>query len=159
MKTTLALVLFVLASTPVHAQSLRELSNRPDPQALTREQIEARERAREQRERADQRDLDNATWAFVSAASADWAVTSICSKLVCNDRSSYGFLYGVENPHAGIPLGLAADALFVYLVREYVFPDHPKLARSLFYVGAGVRVVFVSAKVFDLREHGVRVRP
>jgi hypothetical protein len=150
---TLTLLVLLATAAPASAQSLRELSNRPDPQALNREQIEARERARAAREHEDRDALNTASWVYVSTAAADWSVTAVCARVFCGTRTQTGlFFYGVEDPKVAIPLGLAADALFVYLTREFVAPDHPKIARSLLYGGSAVRLVFLSNKVRDLRE-------
>jgi hypothetical protein len=148
-----AFTIAIALSTPVFGQSLREISNRPDPQGLNREQIEARERARAAREHDDRDALNTASWVYVATAAADWSVTAVCARVLCGTKTQTGlFLYGVEDDRWAIPLGLATDAIVVYGVREFVAPDHPKLARALLYGASAVRLVFIVNKVSDLRE-------
>lgn len=147
-----ALVVVVLAlAVPAHAQSLRALSQQklepgksPDAQAVA---------AQRARDHADLDALNTASWVYIGTAAADWSVTAVCAKVLCGDRTQTGFLYGVEKPAAAIPIGLAIDAAVLIGVREWLAPDHPKIARALLYGLSGVRVVFVANKVNDLREH------
>lgn len=156
-RAKLLAILFVLCATSVSAQTLRELSNRPDPQALNREQIEARERARLERDRQDRDALNIASWVYISAAAADYSVTAVCARVLCGDRTQTGlFFYGIEEPKIAIPLAIAADALVLWGVREFVAPDHPKIARALLYGSSGFRLVLITNKVSDLRTREVR---
>ena len=95
------------------------------------------------------RDLDAATWVYVATAAADWTITPVCYAQGCGVHKAGLFLYDVKQA-AAIPLGLAIDAGIVWVVREHLAPDHPKLARSLLYALSAVRVVFVATKVHDL---------
>lgn len=149
-----ALVVVVLAlAVPAHAQSLRAISQRPVALQQMHSPDGRAVAAQRARDHADLDALNTASWVYIGTAAADWSVTAVCAKVLCGDRTQTGFLYGVEKPAAAIPIGLAIDAAVLIGVREWLAPDHPKIARALLYGLSGVRVVFVANKVNDLREH------
>lgn len=134
--------------------SLREISNRAYQQSPNGHLVVL------QAEHDERDALNTASWVYVAAASADWSLTAVCARVVCFDEHSQTglFLYGVERPALAIPIGVAIDVVWVYGIREFVAPDHPKLARALLYGSSAVRLVFTVSKINDLRAHAVRIR-
>jgi hypothetical protein len=105
------------------------------------------------------RALDAATWTYVATAGADWALTAVCLELACHgeDAPSVGlFVYGVENEKKAVALGLAIDVAVVLVVREWVAPDYPTLARVLLYGLSAARVTSTTLKIADLRKNATR---
>jgi hypothetical protein len=101
------------------------------------------------------RDLDSATWVYLATAAADWTATAACgsTKVRCGAEHQGGlFLHNIKHEAVAVTFGLAIDAAAVYLVREFLAPEYPKVARGLLYVLSGGRVVATSLKVADLRE-------
>jgi len=108
---------------------------------------------------AAERALDGATWTYVATAGADWALTAVCLKLACHgeDAPSVGlFVYGVEDQKKAVTLGLLIDVGIVIVVREFVAPDHPKLAQVLLYGLSAARVTVTTLKISDLRQNATR---
>jgi hypothetical protein len=101
---------------------------------------------------------DTALWVFVAAASADWSVTAVCYDIDCGANTK-GFAGAIDSPKKATGVGLLIDGAFLYVVREWVQPDHPKVAATLFYAGAVLRVILVTHKVSDLRRNMARTAP
>lgn len=131
-------------------------------QRPTDAEAQRREAERAAAEKAERDRLNLATFVFLGAAGADWAVTSVCAEVRCNDHAGYSASYfiggdGFENKGTAIVLGLALDTAIVLFAREVVADDHPKLARAILFIAAGVRVVIMTNKIGDLRRNAVRV--
>lgn len=145
------LVCLSLAQLPAVDGPLARASRAAFTQYTDAERVE-REAARRKREHADADRLNHATWVYVATAGADWTVTAACiDDATCGDRSRAGlFLYGAK-PGAAVPLGLAIDGALVYVLRELLAPEHPRLAEIALYVLSGARVVVTTTTVYDLR--------
>jgi hypothetical protein len=100
---------------------------------------------------------DTALWVFVASASADWSVTAVCFEFQCGP-STAGFTT-INAPKKGTAVGLLVDGAFAVAVREWIQPDHPKLAQALFYGGAVIRLLLVTQKIGDLRRNTARTAP
>jgi hypothetical protein len=129
-------------------------AGRPLPDAeLQRLQAE-----RAAKQRAERDALNTATWTYVATAGADWAVYAVCVEVTCTDsgKTQTGqFLHGVK-PAAAVPIGLAIDVGIVLAIREWLAPEHPKLAQFLLYGLSGARVIVLTDRIRDLRGHAVR---
>lgn len=129
----------------------------------TDEELQRIHAAQVEADRNDREQLNLATAVYLGVAGADWSLTAVCFKVGCNDHSGYSAGYfiggdGFTNSGTAAALGLGLDALIVLGAREWVAPDHPKLARGILWVASGVRVVIVTQKISDLREHAVRAK-
>ena len=144
MHLVLALTLALLVTGAAEAQTLSEVLRRPPLYALAQGQSPPYTNGE-----APQKD-DTALWVFVAAASADWAVTAVCYDIDCGANTK-GFAGAIESPKKATGVGLLIDGAFLYVVREWVQPDHPKVAAMLFYAGAVLRIILVTHKISDLR--------
>lgn len=112
---------------------------------------------RREQERAERARLNTALWVYGATASADWAVTAVCLKVPCGSTPQVGlFLHGIDEPRVSVPLGLAIDAAIAWSVREYVAPEHPRIALVLLYGLSGARVVVTATHINYLRRNAVR---
>jgi hypothetical protein len=145
----LVVVLLTCAAGVAHAQPLGEVLRRPPLYALGQGQSPP------YTDDAPPKRDDTALWVFVAAASADWSVTAVCYDIDCGANTK-GFAGSIDSPKKATGVGLLIDGAFLYVVREWVQPDHPKVAATLFYTAAVLRVVLVTHKISDLRR---RVAP
>jgi hypothetical protein len=139
----LLVLAFVLAAGGAEAQTLGELLRNPPLYALEQAPPYHDDAAGPKRD-------DTALWVFVAAASADWSVTAVCYDIDCGANTK-GFAGSIESPKKATGVGLLIDGAFLYVVREWVQPDHPKVAATLFYAGAVLRIILVTHKISDLR--------
>jgi hypothetical protein len=143
-------VVFVLVGVGVaQAQPLGEVLRHPPLYALAQ--------APPYRDDDPPKRDDTALWVFVAAASADWSVTAICFQLECGPNTK-GFTT-IDSTKKATTVGLLIDGGLIYGVREWLQPDHPKLAQAIFYGAAVVRLLLVTQKVSDLRRNTTRTAP
>ena len=142
----LAVVLLLLSVGTAQAQTLGEVLRDPPLYSLEQGQSPPYTDAAAQKPKQD----DTALWVFVAAASADWSVTAVCYDIDCGANTK-GFAGAIDSPKKATGVGLLIDGAFLYVVREWVAPDHPKVAATLFYTGAVLRVILVTHKISDLR--------
>jgi hypothetical protein len=150
MRLELVLALALLPAGAVEAQTIGDVLRRPPLYALDQAPPYRDDAAGPARD-------DTALWVFVSAASADWSVTAVCFEFECGPATA-GFTT-IKSPQKGTAVGLLVDGAFAYAVREWIQPDHPKLAAALFYGGAVVRLLLVTQKISDLRRNTARTAP
>jgi hypothetical protein len=143
MRLGLGLALVLLVTGGAEAQTLGDVLRRPPLYALAQAPPYRDDAAGPTRD-------DTALWVFVAAASADWAVTAVCYDIDCGANTK-GFAGSIESPKKATGVGLLIDGAFLYVVREWVQPDHPKVAAMLFYAGAVLRIILVTHKISDLR--------
>ena len=104
-------------------------------------------------------DLLMPTFVYAATAGADWAVTSICLKVHCDESPYVGLVpTGVDGPKKGVSLALAIDFGVAVAIRYWVYPKYPKLAKTLLYGLSAVRVTVMTHRISDLRRNAVRVR-
>jgi hypothetical protein len=139
----LLVLAFVLAAGAAEAQPLGEVLRRPPLYALDQAPPYRDDAAGPKKD-------DTALWVFVAAASADWSVTAVCYDIDCGANTK-GFAGSIDSPKKATGVGLLIDGAFLYVVREWVAPDHPKVAATLFYTGAVLRIILVTHKISDLR--------
>lgn len=161
LRSVATVLLLLCVATPTRAQDrplARAIAAAFDQRSdATLQRLEAERRAAEH---ADRDRLNVATAVFLGTAGADWSVTAVCFRVRCADdggfKTSYFVADGFKNRNAALALGLALDTAIVFVTRDAIAPEHPKLARTLLYVLSGVRLVIVADKVGDLRRNARR---
>ena len=147
-------LLAVGCAAPVRAQALGALLR--DPPLYELAQAAPAPAAAATRHAHD----DTAMWVYLAAISADWSVTAICAKFQCAPNH-FGYVRGVEQGHQtrATVLGLVIDGTLVYGVREWVQPDHPKIANAILYGLSVFRTIGMTHKASDLRRNTTRSAP
>lgn len=88
---------------------------------------------------ASAQSLRGATWAYSVASAADLATTGVVLSQPGGREANPLAQPFAQSPGQLVVTGATIDAVTIWAATKWLGPKHPKLTRTLLYVGAGIR--------------------